>query len=184
MAVSRGLRRLLRIRDLEEEQSRQALESAQGELNRLEHALVVTTERERQGRRLVQASAHTGQLSDRLAGLEEARSVDRLVAVLEPRIGAKQLEVMNLRQAFLLKRVERRQAETLIEETEAKEAIEADRRSQQSLDDWFSSKLFRRANGPEAAAKTDLSASDELAPQTVEVSAVLSQDVSTAEDET
>ena len=39
MAISRGLRRLLRVRNLEEEQSRQALESALGELNRLESAL-------------------------------------------------------------------------------------------------------------------------------------------------
>ena len=34
MAVSRALRRLLRVRELEEEQSRLALESALGELQR------------------------------------------------------------------------------------------------------------------------------------------------------
>jgi hypothetical protein len=39
MAVSRALRRLLRIRELEEEQCRLALESTLGELNRLESAL-------------------------------------------------------------------------------------------------------------------------------------------------
>ncbi len=57
MAVSRALRRLLRIRELEEEQSRLALESALGELNRLKHALTATAERDRRGRRLVEASA-------------------------------------------------------------------------------------------------------------------------------
>jgi hypothetical protein len=39
MAVSRALRRLLRIRDLEEEQRRVALESALVELHRLQHSL-------------------------------------------------------------------------------------------------------------------------------------------------
>jgi hypothetical protein len=43
MAVSRALRRLLRIRDLEEEQSRLALESAIGDLNRLESTLAATS---------------------------------------------------------------------------------------------------------------------------------------------
>jgi flagellar biosynthesis chaperone FliJ len=141
MAVSRALRRLLRIRDLEEEQSRLALESALGELNRLEHALAATAERDRRGRRLIEASAHTGQLPDRLAGLEESRAADRLVAVLEPRIEAKTEEVTELRQEFLMKRVERRQAETLIRETEARDAIEADRHGQQALDDWYGSRL-------------------------------------------
>ena len=44
-------------------------------------------------------------------------------------------------QEFLAKRVERRQAETLIEETEAREAIEADRRNQQSIDDWYLNRM-------------------------------------------
>jgi len=42
MAVSRALRRLLRIRDLEEEQCRLALDSAVSERNRLEHVLTAT----------------------------------------------------------------------------------------------------------------------------------------------
>jgi len=59
MAVSRALRRLLRIRDLQEEQSRLVLESALGELHRLENAMTATFVRDRQGRSLVQASART-----------------------------------------------------------------------------------------------------------------------------
>jgi hypothetical protein len=143
MAVSRALRRLLRIRELEEEQNRLALESASGELNRLERALAAAFERERQGRRLVEASARSNQLMDRFAGLEETRSAGLHAIALGPRIDAKQEDVTARRQEFLAKRVERRQAETLIEETEAREAIESDRRGQQSLDDWYSSRLYR-----------------------------------------
>jgi hypothetical protein len=143
MAVSRALRRLLRIRDLEEEQCRLALESALSELRHLENELQAAVERARRGRRLVGASAQSGELTDRLAGLEETRAAKRHTLALVPRITDAELEVVKLRQEFLLKRVERRQAETLISETEAQDAIDADRRSQQVLDDWFGNKMHR-----------------------------------------
>jgi len=147
MAASRALRRLLRIRELEEEQSRLALESTLGELNRLQNAMRATIERERQGRRLVEASARTGELPDRLAGIEESHATDRLFAVLEPRIAAREEEVMARRQEFLIKRVERRQAETLIEAAEAEEALTAGRRGQQALDNWYASRQYRQGGG-------------------------------------
>lgn len=143
MAVSRALRRLLRIRDIEEEQGRLALESALGELRHLENALAATVERARDGRRLAAASAYSGELTDRLAGLEETRAADRRAAVLSPRIADTELDVFALRQEFLRKRVERRQAETLIRETEARYTVEASRRGQQTLDDWFGNKTHR-----------------------------------------
>jgi uncharacterized SAM-binding protein YcdF (DUF218 family) len=135
------LRRLLRIRDLEEEQRRIALESAQGELNRLNHAQVATTGRERWGRRLVEESARSGELPDRLSGLEETRTAGRLAQALASRIETVQEDVGKLREEFLAKRVEVRQAETLIKETEARDTFEAARRSQQTLDDWYGSRL-------------------------------------------
>ena len=141
MAVSRALRRLLRIRDLEEEQCRIALESAQGELNRLNDAKVANTGRERWGRRLVVQSASSGELPDRLSGLEETCTAGRFALALASRIETVQEDVVRLREEFLAKRVEVRQAETLIKETEAREAVEAARRSQQTLDDWYRSRL-------------------------------------------
>lgn len=152
MAASRALRRLLRIRDLEEEQCRLALESALGELANLENALKAAVERERRGRRLVEASARTGELPDRLAGIEETHAADRLFAFIEPRIAAKEEEVVARRQEFLLKRVERRQAETLIQEAEAQEAIETGRRGQQELDNWYGSRQYRVSGEPEPPA--------------------------------
>lgn len=149
MAVSRALRRLLQIREIEEEQSRLALDAAAGELHRLERLLAAARERERQGRRLVVLSARTGQLPDRLAGLEETRAAGRHGAALAPRIEAGEEQVTELREEFLLKRVGRRQAETLIRETEALQAIEAGRRSQQSLDDWYRSGQRRQEAEPE-----------------------------------
>lgn len=148
MAISRAMRRLLRVRDLEEEQSRLALESAVGDLHRLEAALGAAQQRERRGRRLVQTSAQSGELPDRLAGLEETRAGARHAAALTPRIAEAEAEVATLRQEFILKRVERRQAETLIQETAARDALEEERRGQRALDDWFRARLYRLgANG-------------------------------------
>jgi flagellar biosynthesis chaperone FliJ len=155
MAASRALRRLLRIRDLEEEQSRLALESSLGELSRLQEALRATVDRERQGRRLIESSARTGELPDRLAGLEEAHAVDRLFAVLAPRIAAKEEEVAMRRREYLLKRMERRQSETLIENAEAEEAVEAARRGQQVLDDWYSARQYRQKLENDSPAAAD-----------------------------
>ena len=144
MAVSRALRRLLQVRELQEEQCRLAMEAANNDLHSLEGALRGAALRERGGRRLIEASAHNGDQTDRLAGLEEVRTGARFALILEPRIAAQEEVVEARKQAFLEKRIERRQAETLIEETEARDAIEAGRRSQQTLDDWYSSKLYHR----------------------------------------
>ena len=143
MAVSLGLRRLLRIRELEEEQGRIALEAAMGDLSRLRNAQAATVERGQRGRRLVGSSAVSGEFTDRLAGLEETRAAERFALALTPRIADADEEVANLREDYLARRVERRQAETLIEEAEARDALDADRKSQQALDDWFRNRLHR-----------------------------------------
>jgi flagellar biosynthesis chaperone FliJ len=143
VAISRALRRLLRIRELEEEQCRIALESAIGDLNRLQHALAANLERDRRGRLLVQSSAVSGELRDRLAGMEETRAAERLARVLAPRIADAEQDVVILREEFLDKRVERRQAETLIEEAGARDALDAERRSQTALDEWFGNRRHR-----------------------------------------
>jgi flagellar biosynthesis chaperone FliJ len=143
VAVSRALRRLFHIRAIEERQKRIALESAIGELNRLEHALNAASERGKRSRRLIESSARTGDLADRFSGLEESETAGRHAAGLKPRIAAARETVEELREEFLAARVERRQAETLIEETEARDTLEADRRTQQALDDWHGARQHR-----------------------------------------
>jgi flagellar biosynthesis chaperone FliJ len=144
MPVSRALRRLLRIRDLEEEQCRIALESAQGELNRLHGALAATTGRERRGRRIFEESARSGELADRFSGLEETRAAERIASLLATRIETSREDVDRLREEFLAKRVELRQAETLIKEAEAADSVEAARKAQLALDDWYRTRLHAR----------------------------------------
>jgi hypothetical protein len=147
MAVSRAMRRLLQVLEIQEEGCRAAMESARAELKRLERALTRSVERERGGRRLVAASAATGEITDRIAGIEETRVAKYIAAALTPRIAEAELAVNTRRREFLGKRIERRQTETLIEEAEALENVEAERRAQRDLDDWF---LSRRTTSAEA----------------------------------
>ena len=146
MAVSRALRRLLRVLEIEEEQSRLALESAVGELGILERSMTATKVRERSGRRLFISSAKSGELPDRLAGLEETRAARRRADALAPRIAYAEAEVTAFREAFFSKRVERRQAETLINETETQDAVIAGRRGQQAIADWYLNRLHPTKN--------------------------------------
>jgi len=139
-----------------------ALETALGELRQLEHALSATAERDRSGRHLVVSSAAHGELHDelinRLAGLEETRAAARCATALKPRIAEAEEDVEELRDEFLAKRVERRQAETLVEAAEARDALAAARRGQQSLDDWYLNRFRGREREPESAAGSPASA--------------------------
>ncbi len=135
MAVSRSMRRLLQVLEIQEEECRAAMVSARAELSRLEQALTRNVERERGGRRLVAASATTGEVTDRIAGIEETRTAKRVAVALAPRIREAEAAVNARRSQFLGKRIERRQTETLIEETEAQDKVEAERRAQRDLDD-------------------------------------------------
>jgi len=147
MTVSRAMRRLKQVLEIQEEECRAAMESARTELARLQQALTLSMERERAGRRLVAASAATGEITDRIAGMEETRVAKRTSISLALRTAEWELVVNARQQEFLGKRIERRQTETLIEEAEAVERMEAGRRAQRNLDDWF---LTRRAPSREA----------------------------------
>jgi len=169
MGVSRALRRLLHIRSLEEEQSRLAVESALVELRRLEHALNVSVEQDRRGRRRITLSARNGELPDRVAGVVEMRIANAQATALTPWIAQAEGQVSDLRDEFLLRRVERRQAQTLIDETEERDRVEAARRGQQALDDWYGSRLHGEKTTPAPPEQAGLGRPDAgSAPRTDE----------------
>lgn len=150
MAVSRVLRRLRSVLELEEEQAYGALERALGALAQLEAARAAAIEREHRGRRLLISGAVQGEIVDRLAGMEEGRTARRVAETLKTRIAEAAKDAVARREAFLAKRVERRQVGTLIEEAQAAEAAETTRREQQSTDKWFLDKKRRAAAAAEA----------------------------------
>ncbi len=137
MGVSRAMRRLLHLRKIEEEQCQALVESALGDLRRLQAGLAAAQERERRGRSLVTAGAAADDLVDRLAGLEESTSARRHSSTLAMRIAGAEQSVALRRQELLAKRVERRQVERLVEDAEDDEAVAVGRRAQRETDDWF-----------------------------------------------
>ncbi len=143
MPVSGGLRRLLRVLEIEEEQRKAQMESLARDLRKMVQGLAAAEDRNREGRRLVMASAATGELADRLAGLDESRAALRTAAALRPRIAETEISANVSRQNFLSKRTERRQAETAIEKAAAAEAANVRRRGQREQDDWFRTKTQR-----------------------------------------
>ncbi|HLY40672.1 MAG TPA: hypothetical protein VKR52_05630 [Terracidiphilus sp.] len=147
MPVSRSLLRLLRVRELEEEQCRSILAAAAAELILLESARDAARERARRGRSLMVASAQSGDLADRIAGAEEVRCGVGSTEFLSVRIRSVELRVAGLRQRFLVKRTERRQAETLIEDERQRDAVEQSRKSQQALDEWHRTRQWRAEAG-------------------------------------
>jgi hypothetical protein len=152
MAVSRALRRLLRIREVEEEQRKLALEAALHELRRLDQALATAGKRESRGRRLVTLSTRTNEPADRLGGLDQARAAARHAVHLAERIASATDRIAALREDLLLSRTERRQTETLIDEAAARDSLVAVRRGQQALDDRFAAQRFRREAAEESGA--------------------------------
>lgn len=155
MAVSASLRRLLRVRTLEEELSRQALESAMAELHRLEAAMESAGARQKAGRRQIASSANSGEVADRLVGIEQVRLAALHGQALAPWRDEAQQKANERRAQLLARRIEMRQAETLVKEAEARAAQEADRRAQLTMDDWFGSRLHRLARVPEVSSETD-----------------------------
>ena len=149
MSVSKALERLLRIRRLEVEQRRLKLEAALARLQVLEHARHEAAEMERQGRARVIESASSGELADRVAGLVQSDAARARMKMLEPRIAAAEIETFDRRREFLEKRVERRQAATLIEQATARDELEQERRIQGTIDDQFATRIHRQAHEQE-----------------------------------
>src|ERR1700749_796064 len=135
MPISEALRRLLKVRDLEEEQYRAALESAIAEEHRLENGFAAARLRQRSGRR--QITQDTGICADRIAGLVEQEAGRRAAAVLARRVAEGKRRVAQIGELYLAKRVERRQVEGIVQKAEATSEVESDRRTQQSVDEWF-----------------------------------------------
>lgn len=140
MQLSTPLRRLLRIRELEEEQGRLALEAALQEMNRVRAVLETAAQRAKEGRRTLADGLRTDNLVDRIAGLEETHMASQIVDSLQVRIAAAEHRAAELRARFLATRAHRQQAETLVDERDERARLDGERRSQRDLDDWHRSR--------------------------------------------
>jgi hypothetical protein len=158
MKSSQALRRLLRLRALEEEQSRLALEAAQAQEQRLESALAESRRSERRSRESIFESVRSGNAMERLAGLVESRESERVSERIVTWKAEAKESTARRREAFLAGRLERRQTEQMVENAAAEAAAQQERRAQGALDDWH-----RRQHRP---AKKDAAPSSNRAQKT------------------
>ncbi len=139
MAASKALHRLLGIRQAEEDYSQSEMKNAMAELQRLALAQETAYERGNRARALVASSAQTGELIDRIAGLQEMTTASRLQRVLVELIDAAKEKAEQKNQNLLARRLARRQVETLVEAKSAEARAETNRKTQLALDDWHRS---------------------------------------------
>jgi len=150
LPASRTLKRLHAIRSAEEQQCRTTLDAAVSDLRSLERMLARVKQRRGCARSLIAASIRSGVAEDRMAALEEASLFDRLARALAGKIAAAEQRLSQARNQFMAKRVERRQVETLLEAARVQAGIEASRKNQSALDEWFrSSAKHRRPDRPQ-----------------------------------
>lgn len=145
MRAPKALERLLRVRGVEEEQRRLSLETAAARLKSLQKASEAALESEKQGRSRQTVGMISGSIADRQAGVVEEESARRRALSLKARIVAAEQEAAARRREYLEKRVERRQAEILVEKAAAREELESGRKTQQQVDDWYGARNHRQA---------------------------------------
>ena len=140
MSASKTLRRLARIRELEEEQSRLALEAAARSREAVASDLLAAHQERRDGRSdLVRGVERSDGLA-RQSGLVRMEIAARQADLLRPQLDRLDQELARQRDEYLARRTARRQVETLLSEAEQRARLEADRRAQQMLDDWYGRK--------------------------------------------
>ncbi len=150
MENRRVLSRLLRLRELEEEQSRIKLEVVARARELVARADDSVKARLRAGLREAGAGLLSGEALTRMAG-QAAVEVgiqwqDRLVI----RIRETEAELVRQREEFLVRRTSRRQVEMLAEADEKICREKAERQAQQMLDDWFGQKRHANASSRKA----------------------------------
>jgi len=139
MVSPKSLDRLLGIRKAEERCSQTEMETAIAELQHLQSAYAMADERGKRARTLFASNAHTGELMDRIAGLQEMTTVGRLQRTLVKMIEMAEEKAENKRRETLARRLARRQVEIVVDTKLAQARAEANRKSQSALDDWHRS---------------------------------------------
>lgn len=140
MSKRARLRRLCDLRRIEELNQAAQLEQARSELQRVEQALREAEVRKSAGRGLFNQGAGSGDLDDRIAGLEEIASATRLTGFLRALRSSAENLVRRTEAEYLLKRAQRSQVETLLRLESEREAAAAQKQNQSLLDEWHRSR--------------------------------------------
>lgn len=153
-----SLRRLLRVRAMQEELARMELEAQAARLRALERLAseagvqalgcrerwFLAVERESAGDNVGADRERAGGEPERLAEEAAWELAASRRGLLEARRPAQASEVEHARAGFLDGRRERMTVESLVEAAANLELLEEQRRVQRGLDDWYQARLWRR----------------------------------------
>lgn len=134
------LRRLTRIRELEEDQSRLVLEAAARSREQAAAELLAAHQECLNGRADLVHGVEHDDPRDRQTGLIRMQVATRQAEFLRPQLQQLDEQLAVQREEYQARRIARRQVETLLTEAELRVRQETDRRAQQMLDDWFGRK--------------------------------------------
>ncbi|HEY2472139.1 MAG TPA: hypothetical protein VGI45_30410 [Terracidiphilus sp.] len=137
MQLSKALERLHSVRKIEEQQQEAELNEVTAELYRLRGMLDRVHQRIETARALASASIGNGMIEDRFSALEETVLLGRLATVLVKKVKLADQRLLEARAQLLAKRIERRQVETLLDAAQRQVEKDENRKSQQSLDEWY-----------------------------------------------
>jgi flagellar export protein FliJ len=137
MPGKRTLERLWRLRELEEEQSRLALEERVQDRDRIVQRLESASRAAVQSRRIFAERLGDPDTAARTGALVELEHARRRQAAIRPQFEVAETNVEMGREEFLTRRTARRQLETLLEREHRAAREEIVRRAQQMLDDWY-----------------------------------------------
>ena len=154
MKNKRVLSRLLRLRELEEEQSRLQLERAAREREIVARAEDSAGERLRAGRSEAISGASRGDALRRMAGQAEAKVGQCWQDRLASSVRGAEAELIRQREEFLLRRTDRRQVEMLAQAEERTHRESMEKQAQRMLDDWFGQRRQARSLERKSAQST------------------------------
>jgi flagellar export protein FliJ len=166
MAIQRTLTRLLRLRRMEEEQSRLVLEAAVAERNRAEEELTVAAQHQAQGRRNFVTGILAQSQPGRTGGLMEMEQARRAQLRLLPTLTAAEAEVVQQSAELMARRTGRRQVETLVENGRRQADADVARKAQQMLDDWYGRRTIREKQGMQKSGSGPIQVADQNAAKT------------------
>jgi hypothetical protein len=136
MSPSVRLKRLIAIRRMEEQHATLQLQSAESTLQQFRRAQDLANARSSMGRELVRRAARTAELEDRLSGIAESITAERVWLDVTQRISVLEKTTERIRCDVLERNRNKRQAETLFENAVKRQALESTRRFQNGLDEW------------------------------------------------
>ncbi|WP_109484622.1 hypothetical protein [Occallatibacter savannae] len=145
MSRARQLRRIRELRLVEEQYQAALLAAGKKQLADLESALHLLRKRQMEGRDLLVQSCIDGDTVSWITALEEVAILRRKADALMAEKPHLEYHVHGLCDRFIAKRIERRQAESILSSVLEEETKRGERQSQATLDEWYRAERRRFA---------------------------------------